>query len=347
VNAGTTPPPRWRAKRRPSVALRTGLTLIGVIALCVAGAILLVWQSDDSSEQESNAKDIEPGKTVVITPLEKTHSASNYPINYSIGTLDPRFGMDQATFNDIIQQAALTWETSAGIALFRYDPEAPFTINLIFDERQQRRLEEKRLRATIADNGKSFDELKNIYDSQVELKDQAQRQYDAAVSEYHQRLNAHNATVAMWNNAGGAPRDTYEQLEQERALLDEMRKGVESRQAELNEIVASINQLAASLNEMISKDNLAITYYNGTFASSREFEKGAFDGSQIAIYEFDEQSDLRLTLVHELGHALGFGHVNSPTAVMYYKQGQQDATHIVLTQDDLRLVSQRFGRANE
>jgi len=346
VNAGA-PPPRLSSKTRPLVSLRTGLALVGATAICVASAMLLVWSSDDPSEQDSHTKDIKPGKTVVTTPPERIHSPSSHPLTYSIGILDPRFGIDQATLNEVIQEAALIWETSVGIPLFRYDPEASLTINLIFDERQQRRQEEKRLRAAIADNGKSFDELKNIYDSQVELKDQAQQQYDAAVSEYHQRLNAHNATVAMWNNAGGAPRDTYEQLEQERALLDEMRKGIDARQIELNGIVASINQLAASLNELISKDNLAITYYNGAFASSREFEKGVFDGSQIEIYEFDEHTDLRLTLVHELGHALGFGHVNSPNAVMYYKQGRQDATHIVLTEDDLRLVSQRFGPSHE
>jgi hypothetical protein len=230
--------------------------------------------------------------------------------------------------------------------LFQYDPGATFKINLRFDEREQRRLDEKRLRAAITDDGKSFDELKDVYDSQVQSKDQVQRQYDAAVSEFRERLDMYNAKVAAWNSAGGAPPAMFAQLEQERAVIDEMRHDIDAKQSRLNTIVASNNQLAEVLNDLINKNNLAITYYNGTFASSREFEKGLYNGSEIDIYEFDEPTDLRMTLVHELGHALGFGHVSSPSAIMFYKQGQQDVKNITLADDDVQLVRQQFGRAH-
>jgi predicted Zn-dependent protease len=106
----------------------------------------------------------------------------------------------------------------------------------------------------------------------------------------------------------------------------------------LNEIVAKVNQLAESMNQLIAKKNLAIEYYNGRFVTGREFEVGTYDGQKIDLYQFEDDNDLRLLITHELGHALGFTHVDDPKAVMFYKSGQQDNKPIRLMNKDLELL---------
>ena len=76
------------------------------------------------------------------------------------------------------------------------------------------------------------------------------------------------------------------------------------------------NQKTQQLNRDIQKLNqnnkqlvASAHQFNQTF-QPRLFHKGHFNGKQIFIYEFSSVDELRLTLAHEFGHALG---LNIPT----------------------------------
>ena len=49
-------------------------------------------------------------------------SGAGQPIAFSIGTIDPRFGISKERFLDLVEKARSIWEQSAGHALFHHDP---------------------------------------------------------------------------------------------------------------------------------------------------------------------------------------------------------------------------------
>ena len=66
-----------------------------------------------------------------------------------------------------------------------------------------------------------------------------------------------------------------------------------------------------------------------------------FNGREIHIYEFESKEDLRLTLAHEFGHALGMKHHNDPKALMYPMLEEQDMQHFRLQSADIALFNAR------
>ena len=266
----------------------------------------------------------------------------SYPIGYCLGSFDARFGISREAFLRTVTEAAAVWEKAAHRTLFRLDTTAPVSVNLVFDERQQRTLDVKKVKAGIDSRGRSYDALVWQHTRRTERLRESERRYEEAGAAMQKRLDEHNARVAYWNERGGAPADEFAQLNREQAELNEGGRSLDRLAAEVNEDVAAVNALVAQINELASANNLEVSYFNGQFVESREFEQGVFTGRDITIYQFTDIADLRIALVHEFGHALGFRHVDDPAAIMHYKFEKQDVTKPVLTGADLDLLKKKF-----
>jgi PAS domain-containing protein len=265
-----------------------------------------------------------------------------YPLAYSIGSFDPRFGLTQQDFLATAAEAEGVWEKAAGRQLFRSQSEAPFKLNLVYDERQERTVEAKKVRAAIDSKGRSYDALVWQHARRLERMKESEARYTAAAAALQRRLDEHNATVASWNEQGGAPAQEYIRLDRELAEIRRGEKELERLRTDFNDDVTAVNDLVAQINELAETNNFQVTYYNGNFVESREFEQGVYDGSGITIYQFSGIPELRLALVHEFGHALGFGHVDDPAAIMHYKMGNQDAVKPALAPADLEMLRKKF-----
>ena len=317
--------------------------ILGAIVILAAVIFLVSSQQNEPSisealkERSGSAPIVALHVTEVPSPIPSTA-----PLSYAIGTLDERFGVTREHFLKVIEGAARIWEEPIRMSLFEYDSSADFTINLIFDERQQRMLEAKAMKAKLDTRGKSYDNLMDEYNSQLEEKRTLERDYDRDLSAYNQRLQRHNSNATYWNDRGGAPSEEFAKMEQDRAGLDAMSDGLENKRVALNQAVADLNGLAKAIDNLADEHNLEIKLYNGKFVESREFEKGVFNGKQINIYEYNGENDLKATLVHEMGHALGFNHVDDPTAIMFPILEKQDLTNIHLTAADSRLLTDKF-----
>lgn len=262
------------------------------------------------------------------------------PIKYSLGQIDPQFNLLAEELKSLTAEAEGIWEKSADRNLFEYDEAAPFKINLIFDARQMRTLDSEKLENDLKNletehNNliKQFGSLQNAY--RKKLSD-----YNTQLAEYEKRLKEYNKEVKYWNNHGGAPEDTYANLEKERKKLKELASSLEQQRLEVNGLATQANQVVKKENQVVAEYNTNVTTYKSKYGESREFEKGVFDGEGINIYQYKEKDDLRLTLIHELGHALGLGHLENPQSIMYYLMGEQEIKNPALAPEDLQALKE-------
>jgi hypothetical protein len=281
-------------------------------------------------------------KVVVIIVLLATtfYVYANYmtactePLAYSVGDVDPRFGVTQAEFLEQAEWAEGVWEAAFGREFFRYDPQADFKISLVFDDRQQRTIDERNSREDISTQQQSYRAKVNSYEARLNSYKEENSAYDAAIVAYDRRLEAYNAQVDHWNRNGGAPAKEYAQLQQEKSALQREATRLEGVRQALNREAAQLNNEGAEINTMAQELNLNVDAYNGKFGTTREFDQGSYTGSAINIYQFNTQEDLRLVLAHEYGHALGLEHVDDPEAVMYYLMDKQNLRNLSLTETD-------------
>jgi len=258
------------------------------------------------------------------------------PLKYSIGEIDSRFNVTQDQLKDIISQAGAVWDKASGLNLFEYDPNATLQIKMVYDGRQQETDEAAQLETDLKNLESKRSTLDKQYGGLDKEYDQKLAAFKSALAAYEKKLKDYNEEVAYWNKKGGAPADEYDKLKKEQKDLDKKYGALKDRESELKSLASNINGIANKENTLVNKYNSAVTTYQNKYGEAQEFEKGVYDPAQgITIYQFRETADLRLTIIHELGHALGIGHTQNPQSIMYYLMGEQNLENPALAQEDM------------
>ena len=260
-------------------------------------------------------------------------------IRYRIAEVDPCFKLSVEQVEAISQQATQVWKDGTGKDYFVYDPNAQLTIHLIYDERQyeseQRREHLSRLETNQQQwliKKKQLDQIEQEVLQNKQILEQKQLQLDQQIQYYNQERQ-----IAQRSRSSSANAEYFQQRQQH------LQQNVEQLQQEIaqyNQKISQLNQKIDELNALDQQLNASVKQYKQRF-QPHLFHKGLFNGKQILIYEFESEDDLRLTLAHELGHALGLQHTDDPHALMYPVMKDQDITHFRLTQADRDLLLTR------
>lgn len=256
------------------------------------------------------------------------------PLRYSIGSFDGRFGITEEAFRQEIVTAEQVWEQALGKELFVYEPDAPFKVSLIFDERQLQTLAGQELEQSLGETKIKQGALTEKNAASVELYQKTLKEYEALLVAFQKRLAEYNAEVAYWNTKGGAPAEEYEQLQSESMTIKKLEKNLETKRYDVNTLADTVNRFSKEQVRVVDQYNTKVEDYVRRYGEPQDFDQGEYVSTMITIYQFDDRAHLRLVLAHELGHALGIGHVDDPSAMMYYKMEQQDPDRLMLTADD-------------
>jgi len=245
------------------------------------------------------------------------------PVTYSVGSIDPRFGISTSSFVSAMQAATAAWNAAAGKTLFTYEPSGGLvSVGLVYDTRQETTQQLSSIGGQLSGAASSYDALKSQYDATLATYKREKASFDSQYADYASRSAAYEEEVNRWNARGGAPASTYQSLQAEKASLDSDEAQLEQLQNTVNADADTVNSMVGELNTLAKQVNSdAATYNTVGKATGSEFEEGVFTsapGSEsIDIYEYDSIARLTRVLEHEFGHSLGLQHVDDSAAVMY------------------------------
>lgn len=286
--------PWWSSDRRPSPRKRDAYdTWVPIAATIAVGGLVSYWALTSQGPSSDSSPSIQ-------------NKPCEVPIEYRIGTIDSRFGINDDEVRSVAKSAGDLWGHAIGRPLFRYNPYALLTIDFVYDGRQEITQAEFVLKLRIQEMEVSANQLKEQISRQEARLRSARKRYEAA-------LDQHNAQVDYWNSQGGAPEHIFSLLASEQNELDRQRSDVNSQIDGVNELIAELNQKATEINAQVDE-------HNNSGLVGTEFGKGRYvedaGSKRIEIYQYETHDDLLVALAHELGHALGLDHTGDPNSVM-------------------------------
>jgi len=226
------------------------------------------------------------------------YSPCDYPIPFAIGTIDPKFNITKEELLEDTKAAGSIWSGTQGKQLFVYDPKSQFTVNMVYDSRQE-------LTSKITKLNDNLKEQQGSIDPKISEFKKDQAAFEVKVADL-------NSKISYWNSHGGAPKEEYDQL-------IETQKSLQAEAARLNATAKELGQSTEQYNLSAKELNQTIGDYQSVLLTKPEEGLYEQEGGvrKISIYIDIDQNEFLHTLTHEMGHALGLNHNPNKESIMY------------------------------
>lgn len=286
-------------------------------------------------------------QTTIFAQSNLSIGSSHQPLKYQIAFIDPRFQLTKEQLIEVSQQAAEIWHKETGKTYFIYDSEAQLSINLIYDDHQIIKSEQQENLNALLQKQEQW----RIKNEEIILNKQEINQLSSDLNKKKISLKAefeHYQRDVTHFNQGEHRYSLADELKERQNQLQQISGNLQNESNNLNFKIQLLNIKIKELNQEQSNLTTLMTQFKlEQKVSIQTFHKGLFSQNQIQIYGYASLNDLRLTLAHEFGHALGLKHTTDPKSLMYPRLKEQDIHNFKLTDSDLELLGSIYSSIKE
>jgi hypothetical protein len=319
----------------------------GILFALLAGSVIYyVGWKVEGGQSKYNKKYFQGGADVSFIVAENlyltvTKQRCSKPIRYSIGKIDEDFNISEEYLKNILKRAEDIWEADNRGALFEYDPDADFKINLVYDERQEmskeKQIVDSRIKEIIKErqqNESKHNELEQEYQKEEEMYFNTSRKMIDV--QYNYEMD-----VINYNYGFEEDKKREKKLNRRRDTINGQISGLIAKEKYLNSLGSKINKIIEQDKKLVKEHNELIDEFRSKYKDreGRVFDYGEYKQAvkkkEINVYAFIDDNDLLLILAHEFGHALGVEHIDNSKSLMYYLMEKQDVENLQLTNDDI------------
>ncbi|MCG5530055.1 matrixin family metalloprotease [Halorhodospira halochloris] len=263
------------------------------------------------------------GGSILFGIGAQTHNPCQRPLAYSITEVDARYDIDRDELGRQIAEAASLWEEAAGRSLFRrVDDNPELEIRLVYGELQGHLERQRDSHEELKQEQERHRERWDAFRERVQRFEQRWEEHEQQVTDYEQRQVSFERDVERWN------RGEVERTAQARERLKSEQEELQQEAVTLNDRAAQLRNRSAQLeqrqNQLLAEQQRLNDYADRLRSQAERiqgFQAGEYEGrgreGRITVYQFRDRQELRTILAHELGHALGIGHVEGRRSVMY------------------------------